>query len=140
MSQQSGMRASNLAQIVTIVGGFLVLGGLYADWFEAGGQGYSGTEDWTGIGALVVSIVVILAGLASMDTWVKERNARRFAALVATAAGIIALLLVGVGFTRAGDVVAGGDISRGLWISAIGALFAAGGGWMATQSIGGSSG
>jgi len=141
MSRQSSTStSSNLAPIVTIAGGLLVVGGVAVDWFQAGDITYSGTEDWTGVGALVVGVIVILGGLAAMDMFVRDAGTRRFGALVATAGGILAVFLVALGFIDADGVVAGGSASLGLYISGVGAVFGVVAGWMSTQAIPGGSG
>lgn len=139
MDQSSKTRtSSNFAPIVVVVGGLLTVAGVTMKWFEAGGVKFSGTEDWTGVSAVAMGVVAILGGLVALDMFVRDTSARRFGAMVATAAGILAIIVVGLGFTRANDAV-GGSASLGLFASGIGALFAAVAGWLSMQAIGGGS-
>ncbi len=137
MDQTSTTRtASNLAPIAAIVGGFLALAGVLVGWFGAAGHTFKGTEDWTGAGALATGVVMVLGGLAAMDMFVREPGTRRIGGLAATAAGIITIFLVALAFVRADGVIAGGGASFGLYVSAIGAVFGAAGGWLSMQAAG----
>ena len=139
----SNISSTNLAAIVAIAGGFLGMAGVLLGWFTAsvstatvaGSTTVSGTEDWTGTGALAVGIVVILGGLAALDMFVKEASTRRIGALTATVGGIIVLFLAILGFTRA-DTSVGivqGSAAFGLYVSGVGGAFSAAAGWIAAQ-------
>lgn len=107
----------------------------------------AGTKDWTG--KVVLALGIIAALLAVVAIVAGEAGTRRLTATLAGVAGILALVVAVIGFVRAEDVAGEGaelgealgvniDASAGfgVYISAVGALVAAIGGFMARGKAG----
>jgi hypothetical protein len=133
-------------------GGFLVLLGIFLNWFTVTAQiaGFSGsiskagTEDWTGMVALVASIVAIAGGGAAI--LMSDAGIKRSALMAATIAAVVALVVTLIAFFRANSVgvdlpvLAGGPnasidagAAAGLYVSFLGAVIATAGGVLAAR-------
>lgn len=135
-----------------IGGGFLILIGIFLNWFTVSATvgGFSasasetGTGDWTGIVALIASLVAIGAGGSAI--LMADPAIKRYALIAGTIAGVIALIVTVVAFFRANSVgidlpqegqlgaaAIDGKAAVGLYISFLGAVIATVGGALAMR-------
>jgi hypothetical protein len=133
-------------------GGFLILLGIFLKWFSvtaniagfSGSISKAGTEDWTGIVALIASLVAIGGGGAAI--LLADVRIKRSALMAAAIAGVIALVVTVIAFFRANSVgvelpvLAGGPnasidagAAAGLYVSFLGAVIATAGGVLAAR-------
>ena len=133
-------------------GGFIILIGIFLNWFTVSATiaGFSasvsetGTGDWTGIVALIASLVAIGAGGSAI--LMTDPMIKRYSLIAGTIAAVIALIVTVVAFFRANSV--GVDLPRqgqlgaaavdgtaaiGLYISFLGAVIATVGGALAVR-------
>jgi hypothetical protein len=142
----------NYAAWAMLGGGFLILIGIFLNWFtvSASVAGFSasvsetGTGDWTGIVALIASLVAIGAGGSAI--LMPDPSIKRYALIAGTIAGVIALIVTVVAFFRANSVgidlpqegqlgaaAIDGKAAVGLYISFLGAVIATVGGALAMR-------
>jgi hypothetical protein len=135
-----------------IGGGFLILIGIFLNWFTVSATigGFSasasetGTGDWTGIVALIASLVAIGAGGSAI--LMTDPAIKKYALIAGTIAGVIALIVTVVAFFRANSVgidlpqegqlgaaSVDGKAAVGLYISFLGAVIATVGGALAMR-------
>lgn len=133
-------------------GGFVILIGIFLNWFTVSATigGFSasasetGTGDWTGIVALIASLVAIGAGGSAI--LMTDPAIKRYALIAGTIAGVIALIVTVVAFFRANSVgidlpqdgqlaaaAIDGKAAVGLYISFLGAVIATVGGALAMR-------
>jgi hypothetical protein len=136
-------------------GGFLILIGIFLNWFTVSATiaGFSasvsetGTGDWTGIVALIASLVAIGAGGSAI--LMADPAIRRYALIAGTIAAVIALIVTVIAFFRAtsvgidlpregqlGSAAIDGTAAIGLYISFLGAVIATVGGALAMRGRG----
>jgi hypothetical protein len=142
----------NYAAWAMLGGGFLILIGIFLNWFTVSASiaGFSasasesGTGDWTGIVALIASLVAIGAGGSAI--LLADPAIKRYALIAGTIAGVIALIVTVVAFFRAnsvgldlpqegqlGSAAIDGKAAVGLYISFLGAVIATVGGALAMR-------
>ncbi len=166
MTHHDGSGSSTGAMIAA-GGGVLAVIGAFLPWFKStvsystelfGGaipdqsEAFSGMKDWTGIVALLAGLVV--AGAAGAIIAMKGQGSAGMMATLAAVGGIVVILAAILGFVRikntAGAAVdqlgalgGGVDISTGaglgLYLSAIGGLLGAIGGFKAKGEVGGAA-
>jgi hypothetical protein len=133
-------------------GGFLILLGIFLKWFSvtaniagfSGSISKAGTEDWTGVVALIAALVAIGGGGAAI--LMTDARIKRSALMAATIAGVIALVVTVIAFFRANSVgvelpvLAGGPnasidagAAAGLYVSFLGAVIATAGGVLSAR-------
>jgi hypothetical protein len=142
----------NYAAWAMLGGGFLILIGIFLNWFTVSASiaGFSasvsesGTGDWTGIVALIASLVAIGAGGSAI--LMADPAIKRYALIAGTIAGVIALIVTVVAFFRANSVgidlpqegqlgaaAVDGKAAVGLYISFLGAVITTVGGALAMR-------
>jgi len=114
-----------LAMLLVAVGGGVVLVGVFLGWFHVslwsssgffgkelvGSETFSGTEDWAGMVAMAVGIVVALFPVVSMIF--TEPGVRRLAANAAVVGGVLIAAAVVVAFLRVEQVTGSLDVGSG---------------------------
>lgn len=142
----------NYAAWAMLGGGFVILIGIFLNWFTVSATigGFSasvsetGTGDWTGIVALIASLVAIGAGGSAI--LMADPAIKRYALIAGTIAAVIALIVTVVAFFRAnsvgidlpqegqlGSAAIDGKAAVGLYISFLGAVIATVGGALAMR-------
>jgi hypothetical protein len=148
----TGSGEINYAAWAMLGGGFVILVGIFLNWFTVSATiaGFSasvsetGTGDWTGIVALIASLVAIGAGGSAI--LMADPAIKRYALIAGTIAGVIALIVTVVAFFRAnsvgidlpqegqlGSAAIDGQAAVGLYISFLGAVIATVGGALAMR-------
>jgi hypothetical protein len=130
--------------IAAAIGGLIGLLGVYIGWWQytltasgvAATVRVDGSTDWTGSVAVVASIAVLAFGAAFVI--MTDPVIRRFSTWIVAVGGIVMLVVAGIAFGRAPDVIGtpalltvmGGsgqlatDVAVGLYGSAVGGIFA----------------
>jgi hypothetical protein len=130
--------------IAAAIGGLIGLLGVYIGWWQytltasgvAATVRVDGSTDWTGSVAVVASIAVLAFGAAFVI--MTDPMIRRFSTWIVALGGIVMLVVAGIAFGRASDVIGtpalltvmGGsgqlatDVAVGLYGSAVGGIFA----------------
>jgi hypothetical protein len=130
--------------IAAAIGGLIGLLGVYIGWWQytltasgvAATVRVDGSTDWTGSVAVVASIAVLAFGAAFVI--MTDAMIRRFSTWIVALGGIVMLVVAGIAFGRASDVIGtpalltvmGGsgqlatDPAVGLYGSAVGGIFA----------------
>lgn len=142
----------NYAAWAMLGGGFLILVGIFLNWFTVSASiaGFSasasesGTGDWTGIVALIASLVAIGGGGSAI--LMADPAIKRYSLIAGATAGVIALIVIVVAFFRANNVgidlpqegqlgaaAIDGKAAVGLYISFLGAVIATVGGALAMR-------
>jgi DMSO/TMAO reductase YedYZ heme-binding membrane subunit len=138
-SSAGGMTTGDLnyPAIAVMVGGFLAAAGVFLKWFSYSLPGLTvrvnGTEDFTGVAALILGVLTIACGAAMM---MNDENMQRAGRTVGVVSAVLTLLFVLYGLTRAADAIgnpaaiaqaAGGlqtGLAFGIWVSAVGSIIA----------------
>lgn len=115
-----------LAMLLVAVGGGVALVGAFLGWFRLslwsssgffgrellGTETFSGTEDWTGVVAISVGIMVVLFAVVSMIF--AEARVRRLVCNAVVLGGILIAVAALMAFLRVGEVTASLDVGSGL--------------------------
>jgi hypothetical protein len=115
-----------LAMLLVAVGGGVALVGSILGWFRLslwsssgffgrelmGTETFSGTEDWTGVVAMSVGIIVVLLAVVSMIF--AEARVRRLVGNAVAVGGILIAAAALMAFLRVGQVTASLDVGSGL--------------------------
>jgi hypothetical protein len=143
MERSKGTDSLPIAAGAAAVGGLIAFLGVYLNWFTVTAGGVQaevrGTEDWTGLVAVVAGLAALIGGGAAM--LIKDSPVGKLGAALAGVGGVFAAAMAIIALLRldaiAQDVAGGpadGDWATGLWISLIGGLVAMVGGWQSQRA------
>jgi hypothetical protein len=130
MEQQSTQTpASSTQQInytawAAIGGGFLGFVGVYLSWFSIQGVGFNGTEDWTGVLAVVAGLVALAGGAVALLMG-NDAGLKRIGLAAAAFGGVLLLVSTIAAFLSPPDILGiEAETASGLYVSFAGGVIA----------------